>query len=99
MKLFSLIIIFICITISGYIFAQQKTVTFATSEREPYIGNQLQGNGYVAKLVTEAFKRVGYQVKLEYYPLARSRSLAEMGKVHGLLPVSYDKSSENFFIL
>lgn len=97
MSLFSFIVILFCILNENDLFAEQKTVTFATSEREPYIGSQIKENGYVAKLVSEAYKRVGYNVMIDYYPLARAKTLAENGKVDGLLPTNYDKSNENVF--
>ena len=63
-----------------------KQITLATSELEPYIGENLPSKGYVHELVTEAFSRVGYNVSIKFYPLARAKHLAELGVVDGLIP-------------
>lgn len=63
-----------------------RTVTLAASERVPYLGEALPGNGYVAELVTEAFKRQGYAVRFKFYPAARSGVMLRQGEVHGLVP-------------
>ena len=70
----------------------EKTIHLATSEREPYIGVNLPNNGYVYELVSEAFKRVGYDVEISFYPWARAVRNVEKGQLHGLLPVYYDES-------
>lgn len=75
----------------------QKQIQLATSEREPYIGKSLPNQGYVHELVTEAFKRVGYEVVIQFYPLERAKRLAENGEVDGLIPSIYDKSLEEKF--
>jgi sorbitol/mannitol transport system substrate-binding protein len=66
----------------------EPVVTLAASERAPYIGAMLPENGYVAELVTEVFRRRGYQVKIDYYPLARAHQLARTGEVDGVLPLA-----------
>jgi sorbitol/mannitol transport system substrate-binding protein len=76
---------------SGAVWAE-KTIHLATSEREPYIGVNLPNNGYVYELVSEAFKRVGYDVEISFYPWARAVRNVEKGQLHGLLPVYYDES-------
>ncbi len=66
----------------------QQLVTLAASERAPYIGTTLPENGYVSELATEAFKRRGYRVKIEFYPLARALQLAQTGEVDAVLPLA-----------
>jgi sorbitol/mannitol transport system substrate-binding protein len=88
---FLLSLIFAAVTVSCLFPARQaaaaNVVTLAAGERAPYIGKGLPENGYVSELVTEAFKRRGYQVKIDFYPWARTQQLASEGKVDGLLPV------------
>ncbi|HVK95697.1 MAG TPA: sugar ABC transporter substrate-binding protein, partial [Noviherbaspirillum sp.] len=78
----------------------ENTITLAAGERAPYIGKTLPGNGYVAELAIEAFRRQGYRVKIEFYPWARARMLADIGEVNGLLPVfrEEDRSSQAGFV-
>jgi polar amino acid transport system substrate-binding protein len=80
-----------------YAQAQTKKVTLTTLDWEPYIGANLQGKGYVYEIVSEAFKSVGYQVDIEFYPWARAVSEAESGKADGLFPEYYgDERKANF---
>lgn len=79
------------ISVNGY---AASSVIFAASERVPYIGHQLPQKGYVAELVTAAFKRQGYNVTIEFYPLARAYKLASEGKVDGVLPIFKDMPLE-----
>ena len=90
------LIIIVFLLQSGQAIAK-KRLLLATAEREPYIGKSLPNQGYVHELVTEAFKRVGYETVILFYPLARAKRLAEQGGVDGLLPAYYDKSLENKF--
>ena len=71
-----------------------QTVHLVTSDLAPYIGEELQDNGYVYELVSEAFKRVGYNVEIEYFPLARAKMLVEEGARDGLMPVYHDTALE-----
>ena len=73
-------------------------VRLVTSEREPYIGKDLPAQGYVHEVVTESFKRVGYEVEIEFYPLVRAKWKAMTGEVDGLIPFYYEKSLEKHFI-
>lgn len=72
-----------------------KVITLATAEQEPYIGESLPNKGYVYELVTEVFNRAGYKVNIVFYPLARAKSMAELGEVDGVLPVYYDEDEGN----
>lgn len=76
----------------------KKQISLATAEREPYIGKSLPSQGYVHELVTEVFKRSGYEVAIAFYPLERANQMAKKGKVDGLIPSYYEKSLEEDFI-
>ncbi len=65
-----------------------ELIRLAAGERIPYIGQSLPENGVVTEVVTEAFRRRGYQVRIDFYPWARARKLAEMGDVQGVLPIT-----------
>lgn len=69
----------------------EKTVTLASLDWEPYIGKKLPNQGYVAQIVTEAYKTQGYSVKIEYLPWARAVSSAKEGTYDGLFPEYYNE--------
>jgi polar amino acid transport system substrate-binding protein len=58
-----------------------KTVTFATDSEK--------ADGFLLALTTEAFKRVGYQTRVEFAPWARAVDMATKGEVDGLLGCYY----------
>ncbi|MCX4026391.1 extracellular solute-binding protein [Endozoicomonas sp. SM1973] len=77
----------------------ENIVRFAASEQEPYIGQNLLNNGYVAELVKEVYSISGYKTDIKFYPLARARELAKQGKVDGLLPFYQQHTVNNVFVL
>ena len=76
----------------------QKIVRLVTAEHEPYIGENLPNKGYIYELITEAFRRVGYEAEITFYPVARATYLVEKGRRDGFVPVYYDRSLEEKFL-
>lgn len=63
-----------------------KLLYFATAEWAPYIGSQLPGQGYVAKVVREALLSQGYYVLFDFLPWARAIRIRGNNKYAGYLP-------------
>jgi len=78
--------------------AEDKTISLATLEWEPYIGPSMTNNGYVHEIVVEALKRVGYKADIKYYPWARAVKLSEEGKCDGLFPEYYDEGRKPKYV-
>lgn len=75
----------------------QIPLKLATLEWEPYIGKQLQGQGYVAQLVKLAFANSEYDVQLSFFPWARTVHMADEGEYAGYFPEYYSEAiAENF---
>jgi len=70
------------------IYAGDKIV-MATLDWEPYVGQNMKNQGYVAEVVKEAFKRGGIEVELKFYQWSRVVGLAKAGKVDGYFPEYY----------
>jgi ABC-type amino acid transport substrate-binding protein len=75
-----------------------RKVELATLEWEPYIGENLPQKGFVHEIVTEAFRSMGYDVNITFYPWARALAVATSGKVDGLFPEYYDESRTGNFV-
>jgi ABC-type amino acid transport substrate-binding protein len=75
-----------------------QTVTLATLEWEPYIGPNMDNNGYVYEIVAEAYKRSGVDVDIRFLPWARAVKTAETGKRDGLFPEYYDEGRLEKFV-
>ncbi|PID58095.1 sugar ABC transporter substrate-binding protein [candidate division KSB3 bacterium] len=93
---FSFIIISVCILPQDSL--AQKVVHLVTAEHEPYIGKNLLNKGYIHEVVTEAFRRVGYQADIAFYPVARATYLVEKGRRDGLVPMYRNPSLEDTFL-
>ncbi|PRC91876.1 extracellular solute-binding protein [Solimicrobium silvestre] len=76
-----------------------KEVVLSAVEQPPYVGQNLPSNGYAGQVAIEAFKRIGYTVKIEFFPLARANQMAATGQVDGQLAIYSNKASENTFLL
>ena len=72
-----------------------QELTFATLNWEPYIGQKLEDEGFVAEIVRAAFQRSGYdKVTFLFYPWARTLKASQAGLVDGYLPEYYASSIE-----
>jgi len=89
--------ILFCMVFSQFVFAGQ-TVSLATLEWEPYIGPNMDNNGYVHEIVSESYKRAGIEVDIRFLPWARAVKTAETGKRDGLFPEYYDESRLKNFV-
>jgi polar amino acid transport system substrate-binding protein len=68
--------------------AAQK-VRLATLNWAPYIGENLNGEGYAAEVIRTAFERGGYQVEFFYMPWQRAVKTVMAGSYDGLAPAYY----------
>ena len=75
-----------------------EVIRLATLDWEPYIGQELKNEGYVAEVVKEAFKKEGYEVEYTYLPWARVVHMAKKGDYDGYFPEYYSKEVEEEFI-
>lgn len=74
-----------------------EVVRLATLEWEPYIGEQMPEQGYVAALVREAYAERGVAVQITFYPWARALHLVRIGELDGLLPEYFDATRQPEF--
>jgi len=67
----------------------ENKIILSTLDWEPYIGQSLEKQGYVAEIIRESFKRSGYEVEMKFTPWARTVNLAKAGHVDGYFPEYY----------
>ena len=65
---------------------KKKGVRLATLDWQPYVGQDLEGKGYVYELIIEAFREEGIEVSIEFLPFARILNLARDGQIDGYFP-------------
>lgn len=78
--------------------ATTETLRLATLDWEPYVGHTLENGGLCAQIVTEAFKRAGYQVTIEFMPWDKAIEEAKKGTYDGVLPEYYSKERSLDFV-
>lgn len=78
--------------------AAAEKIHFVTVDYPPYYGSELPGGGPITELVTEAYKRVGHDVEVDYMPWARAMRQALAGSADGLLGAWYSEEREKSFI-
>jgi len=64
----------------------KKTVSLASLEWPPYIGQALPNKGYVAQIAVEAFARAGYEVNIVFLPWNRAVKETLQGKHDAYFP-------------
>ncbi|HHO76366.1 MAG TPA: transporter substrate-binding domain-containing protein [Deltaproteobacteria bacterium] len=97
MKRLSVFIIGLTLFLSPNAMAQ-KTVTLATLDWQPYVGSDMLGYGFNAEIITEAYKRAGYTVKIEFLAWDDAVSKTQQGEYDGLFPEYYSKDRAEDFI-
>lgn len=88
----------VCLALAFPLFLQAQTVTVATLDWPPYVGADLKGKGFNAEIITEAFKRVGHTVKIEFMEWDNAIAKASQGKCDAVFPEYYSKDREKDFI-
>jgi polar amino acid transport system substrate-binding protein len=77
----------------------EEIITIATLEYHPWTGKNLKFNGFVNHVITEAFKRKGYNVRYTYLPWKRGVTETKNGKYSALSYVYFSKDREKEFYL
>ncbi len=78
--------------------ATEKTFTITTEQFAPFIGKQLNENGWLMEVAKSILEPQGYSVKLNFRPWARAMHESKAGKYDGLYLAYYTKEREQWFI-
>jgi ABC-type amino acid transport substrate-binding protein len=88
-------LLILCLGATG--FADDKTVSLATLEWEPYVGRKLMNYAFISEIVTEAFKRVDYSQTVDFMPCARVLQEVLKGEYDAAFPADYpDTRAKNY---
>ena len=78
--MFSIMLIF-----SSAAMSQDKTIEIATEPTwEPYFGEKMKNGGLMVDIATEAFRKVGYKMNMNWMPWKRAMNQSFEGKYDGL---------------
>ncbi len=80
-------------------YSEEHIVKLATLDWPPYVGKDLPKYGFTTAIVSEAFKRAGYEVKIDFMPWARVLQEAEAGQYDAAYPEYYSEERVKTFFL
>jgi polar amino acid transport system substrate-binding protein len=78
--------------------SQAEALKIATTEREPYVGKALTGDGFIAQIVIEAFNRAGYTVNIDFIQRDKAVGDSAQGAYDAVFPEYYSKDRARDFI-
>ncbi len=76
---------------------EKQLVIAATAYWEPYTGEKLENGGMWTEITVEAFQRVGYDVRVKFYPLKRAIEMTKSGKTDVFIGLFYSKERAEWF--
>ncbi|MBU3914067.1 transporter substrate-binding domain-containing protein [bacterium] len=91
--------LFFCISFllfADFVFAE-TTVVFNTMESAPYQSKDMENQGFLVEISKEAFRKVGYDLKIIFVPWKRAMTEAKFGEVDGVLGAWYDEERTKSF--
>ncbi len=92
---FMLLVFSIFLAIQGY--ASEKEIFLTSAEYPPYYCEELENQGCITEIIREVFKRVGYDLKVKFYPWKRAEMMAKKGFSDGMFPPWHTKEREKWF--
>ena len=83
----------------GHAVSAKKTVSLATTEWKPYVSENIKNYGFASEIITEVFKRVGYEVRYAFMPPKRVMMQVEAGEYDAGYPAYYsnDRASRFYY--
>lgn len=83
---------------SGETVNEPLTLLMGSVNYPPYIGENLPAGGPMARIVQQAFARVGYQAHVRFYPWSRAIMQAREGLLDGLFTVWMREERKSDFV-
>jgi len=96
-KIVKLILMIVMVLYFSVNCSAQETIRITTGEWAPFISKDLKHGGVVLHIVKDAFKAVGIKVEYGFFPWARAKHLAQIGKWDGTAVWGISSERENFF--
>ena len=78
--------------------ADKRVLNIAATEYPPFYSAEIEGGGFMTEIVTEAFRREGYDPDIRFLPWKRALEGAKRGKYDGLFTVWYRPEREEWFL-
>ena len=79
------------------VLGESAVILLTSSEYPPYHGEYISSEGAVTEIIREAYGRVGYLVKIEFYPWMRAITMAKNGLADGSFTTWHTEERTNSF--
>ncbi|MET1077574.1 MAG: ABC transporter substrate-binding protein [Pseudomonas sp.] len=73
-----------------------KVVLVGSGDWQPYVDERREDGGVLGRLVTAAFRQVGYQVRFTYYPWDRNALMLQKGSLDAIMPYACSQVRQAF---
>lgn len=77
--------------------SSSATLTICAGEWAPFIGKEIDNNGFVAKIIRQSFATQGYEVAFKFLPWARAYHEAKTGKCDATAIWMFDEKRTSDF--
>lgn len=91
--------IVLIVTFQSTAFSSDKVIKLATLNWEPYVEKNLENHGFTSEIVSEVFKKAGYQVEIHFMPWARVLTEVKTGEYDAMYPAYYSEERARTFAL
>jgi len=78
-------------------FSSDRVVKLATLNWEPYVEENLENYGFTSEIVSEVFKKAGYQVEIHFMPWARVLAEVKTGEYDAMYPAYYSEERSGIY--
>ncbi len=101
MKLLRIVVISISLVLLGMgtDSVSAENITLATTDWQPYAGENLPNYGFTSEIIATAFERRGYTVQFTFLPWKRAMIYVESGRYDALYSAYYSEERAQIFAL
>jgi len=95
----SIIIIVSLVIFQSNAFSSDRIIRLATLDWSPYVEEKLENYGFTSEIVSEVFRKAGYQVKIYFMPWARVMAEVKAGEYDAMYPAYYSEKRSRIYAL
>jgi polar amino acid transport system substrate-binding protein len=93
----SIIVIVLIAAFQPTAFSSERVIKLATLNWAPYVEENLENCGFTSEIVSQIFKKAGYQVKIYFMPWARVLAEVKTGEYDAMYPAYYSEERSRIY--
>ncbi|MDA3788269.1 MAG: transporter substrate-binding domain-containing protein [Desulfobacula sp.] len=95
----NIIAIVFIVTFQSTAFSSDRVIKLASLNWGPYVEENLENYGFTSEIVSEVFKKAGYQVEIYFMPWARVLAEVKTGEYDAMYPAYYSEERSRTYAL